>query len=58
MQRITSCTYALDNNALYCMNAFLIHFYHHESCILVFTDIIVKDMRFVDMLEKKLLVLS
>lgn len=40
------------------MIAKVFNFYQHESSILVFTDIIVKDMRFVDMLEKKLLVLS
>ena len=29
-------------------NAFVFHFSRHESCILVFSDIIVKDMRFVE----------
>lgn len=30
---------------LFEMKAFVLHFYHHESYVLVFPDIIVKDMR-------------
>lgn len=38
---------------LFEMNAFVLHLSHHESHILVFTDIIIKDMRFVSMKKKK-----
>lgn len=30
---------------LFEVNAFVPHFYHHESCVVFFPDIIVKDMR-------------